>query len=288
MLKTDNKNNIVNLITKYQPLIDDPDIVYKSCQKIWIVFLRKLPDTMTNENRNNVVYSRFAQFRANKLEVYLIVAKDNPNITTDKVYNSTYKKKICYEVGKTITIEDYDTNIDKICSPGIHYFKSIECAYYFDILNLSKFSGLFFSWYPNGVKKHEYFYNEISQLHGKYIEMYESGYIKKICFYDKGLLDGQYTEWYEYKRSFLWLKIYQDKYIECTYNKGRLHGSYFMWYDSGIKWLECTYDNDLLYGKYFKWHPNGKLWIDAIYNDNVRIHFTEFTRRGVILFEQYG
>src|SRR5438128_254473 len=70
--------NITN-IKLIHPCIDEKDCVFKSCDYEWIVVLKKLSDTLTNEDRHCVVDARYAKFRANKLKVMLIFNKLNPN-----------------------------------------------------------------------------------------------------------------------------------------------------------------------------------------------------------------
>ena len=116
-------NNIKALYAKY---IKD-GCVFKTCGNT-IVIMRKLPDTKDNEARQ-VVDHNCAKFRADKLEVVLIFDIFNPTVTYDVAQNSAYTEKIIeYKVGKVVSVDDYEDNIEKVCAPGIHYFNTIDLS----------------------------------------------------------------------------------------------------------------------------------------------------------------
>lgn len=133
-------------------------LFYKSCGE-YIVTLIKLPKTKTNENRLNVINEKTACYRANKMFVYRIEHKTNKGITgTKKVTNTVYpNEKITYEIGKIVEIKNYDENIYKICGRGIHYFKTRECALYFeqDYLEKLKYTGPYTLYDESGQKKED-------------------------------------------------------------------------------------------------------------------------------------
>ncbi len=105
---------------------------YKSCGINWIVKMEKLPDTITNENRKDVVNKLTAKFRANKLKVTDIFNKfDNTKI--NEITNSCFTKQLTYKIGEIVVADNFDPNIDNVCSSGIHYFNSIDPCMFFDI-----------------------------------------------------------------------------------------------------------------------------------------------------------
>jgi hypothetical protein len=114
-----------------------PEIVYKSCQKKWIVTLKTLEDTITNISRPlspiGVADAQHAKFRGNKFMVVRIEDKHDPTITIDSVANSCYaNSKLVYTVGEIVEVPDYDMNLNKICSTGIHFFLSKEAAFQYE------------------------------------------------------------------------------------------------------------------------------------------------------------
>src|SRR5438552_1369387 len=75
---------------KYKHYIDceNPLYVYKMCTSFnnnngklekneWLVIMKKLPDTVTNESRKNAFNCKYAKYRANKLEVIEIINVKN-------------------------------------------------------------------------------------------------------------------------------------------------------------------------------------------------------------------
>src|SRR5437868_2965759 len=101
---------------KYPGSINGPDHLYKSCQKDYIVVLKKLDDSKTNESRKDVVDARYAKFRANKLQVVRIynrVTGEEVNSITNSVYSS---KTLIYTCNEIVEVTDYDEDINKVCS----------------------------------------------------------------------------------------------------------------------------------------------------------------------------
>jgi antitoxin component YwqK of YwqJK toxin-antitoxin module len=178
------------------------DLVYKSCSKEWIVILEKLPDTETNESRSKVKDSRYAKFRADKLKVIDIVHKFDSAKKISEIKNSVYATKtITYSKGKIITVDNFDKNLNTVCAPGIHYFKSRETAHFYELGSPN--NEMYKVWYDNG------------QL---YVE----------CTYKDGKLDGLYKEWLENGQPW----------VDCTYKDGKRVGLYKKWDENGQLFAE--------------------------------------------------
>src|SRR5438128_1956435 len=108
------------------------DHLYKSCQGDYIVVLKKLDDTKTNESRKDIVDPMYAKFRANKLMVVRIYNKHTGE-EVNSIKNSVYHtKKITYTCNEVVEVTNYDGNVDEICSTGIHYFKCEEAAKFYE------------------------------------------------------------------------------------------------------------------------------------------------------------
>lgn len=116
--------------------------IYKfgSCDNFIIIF-EKLFDTVTNESRNNIFNSNYAEYIADKLKVVFIVNKFNPKEFFKIVTHVEFCQSITYSVNEIITNKT---------GYRLHYYNSIEPAYFEDI-NLNNYSGLYMSWFDNGL-----------------------------------------------------------------------------------------------------------------------------------------
>lgn len=122
--------------------------VYKSCYP-YIVGLSIPFDAKTNEMRTNIFDPLYARYRADKLKVHFIVDRSTYTYV-DNVHNTIYpNKRLQYTVGEIIQSDDYDDNIEAIRTKGIHFFKSLECAYYYEI-NTSQYTGILKKWSCDG------------------------------------------------------------------------------------------------------------------------------------------
>jgi hypothetical protein len=107
--------------------------VFKSCGP-YIVVMKKLKDTVTNEDRASVVDPLNAKFRGTHFMVVLIFDKMEPKYTVKQTENTIHlRDKLKYIVGEVVYANDYDHDSSKICAPGIHYFKSLEAAFYYNL-----------------------------------------------------------------------------------------------------------------------------------------------------------
>ena len=59
--------------------------------------------------------------RCNKAEVIEIYNIDG-TIADERIINSSYDSSFTYEVGKTVEVQDFDTNRWEECARGIHFF----------------------------------------------------------------------------------------------------------------------------------------------------------------------
>lgn len=99
---------------------------YKRCGNYIVKLL--IPNfAITNENRNGVKNKFRAKHRTNIAGV--IDIKDLTNQAGPRYVVSTFHKKwLKYELGKVVECLDFDYNLNKICSTGIHYFLNEEQA----------------------------------------------------------------------------------------------------------------------------------------------------------------
>lgn len=132
--------------------IHNPKYVYKSCGE-YIVILKKLETTITNEDRTGIVNRKFAAFRANELMTIFIIHKYDLDRQINHIKNTSYKlKHVVYEIGKITTSENYEFDKDKIFVAGLHYYVSIDPAYYFDLWDVKLYTGQYLEWFSCGNK----------------------------------------------------------------------------------------------------------------------------------------
>lgn len=118
-------------------------------------------DNVTSKNNlfREVYDSEFASYRCSRALIVDIYDK----ITNQQVdhVRSDYDKKFVYIRGRYVYVLDYDTNMNNICTAGIHFYLSKVPAYYHNLIS-SDFSGEYKEWDPDGrpTKKTTY-------LHGK-------------------------------------------------------------------------------------------------------------------------
>src|SRR5579872_6888228 len=132
--KDNNSDNIINKAREYfKDLLQNCEkfivnterhhYVYKKCKPHWLVILKKCQNTITNENRCDVYDDQFAEFRASELKVIAII--NIYTISTIDIITSVFiNKQTIYKVNEYVVADDFDFNIDQICSSGIHYYKS--------------------------------------------------------------------------------------------------------------------------------------------------------------------
>lgn len=200
---------------------------YGVCDMKYFIVMKKLPETTTNEQREDVVDADHAKFRASILQVELIVNIEDINDRPNQILNSHHAHKTMYTVGENIvpSHEFYD-DIDKVCAGGISYFKTIEmaCTYnrhpYTYLRNVDYVEN-WTSWYKNGQKRIEYTY------------------------------DGQFgylTTWHKNG----------EKEEEGKLLMGKLEGRQTAWHKNGQKRSEGEYRDGIMYGYWGFWHRNGQ------------------------------
>ena len=233
--------------------------VFKSCNKEWIVVLKPTLNTKTNERRLGVLDKNYAKFRGDEFMVIDIIHKFDITKKIESIQNSVYRsKRIIYKIGNVARSDDYDCDINKVCSYGIHYFKDPEIAFYYglELTDLKTFGvKIYKKWYDFGPIKEEYRYKGNIQS-GTRQQWYKNGQIMtKFCI-KYGKKDGEYQEWFENGH----------KCIECIYRDGKKDGEYREWFVNGHNSIECTYKDGKLDGHYQTWNvDNGYKHDDCYY-----------------------
>lgn len=229
MISDESFDIVQKLCEKYQ---NDNKYVFKACNNFcniydvrdWLVVMEKCDDTKTNEGRNDVSDAKHAKFRASKLKVIDIINKTHGG-KIDHVINVTdFGKTLMYKVGKIVECDDYDDDLDIVCSRGIHYFKTMITAYYYGSLPSEKHTCKMIEWNCDGSKRFE-------------------------KSYKNDLKDGLWTEWYDNGQ----------KQREGTFKNDEKDGLWTEWYNNGQKCTEVTYINGNKSKTYMAWGPDGQI-----------------------------
>src|SRR5271154_6224414 len=116
---------------KCEKYMQDSKYVYKFCKSAkateWLVIMKKIESTITNEDRINIFGNKCDKFRANVLQVVKIISIHNPNKSIRKLLHiSDHGPITFYQKNKQIIPNKYDPCIENICTNGIHYYRSFE------------------------------------------------------------------------------------------------------------------------------------------------------------------
>ena len=180
-------NRLPEIKKLFAQFIEDSNYVYKRCKDNIIVILEKLNDTYTNEIKK-VNNSKFAKYRANKLKVLCIF--NMYDLTHKLMAWSTYDYNFVYKIGEIVEIKNYDYELESMCTSGIHYFTSIDGAYYYGS-NPNNYTGEWLWYTDDGSVEYCKHY-----VDGKpsYIESYRDGELNGYCaiYFENGniLADG--------------------------------------------------------------------------------------------------
>lgn len=274
---------------------------YKACENDTIVVLIPTSNTVTNEKRN-VKDKRYAKYRGSEFFVENIFFKITPNDPVQKTKSlHYYSNRIVYETGKTISESTFDTNIDIVCSHGIHYFLILETAFSYGLhFPKCKLTGWDRCWHDNGQKSAEHHYvngelNTAFYWHDNGQKSSEHHYVNceidtEFVWYDNGnkqrerqIIDGVH-------KNIIWYENGQKKVEFCYDSKGKKPTNSQSWDCNGILTEESKYHNDdIIAETHTTFHPNGKIKCIRQFNKmSVRQGLTEeWTSDGTKIYEGY-
>jgi antitoxin component YwqK of YwqJK toxin-antitoxin module len=250
-----------------------------------VVITLEIPeDALTNMERSTIRVKDTAKYRTNKAIVVKIEDQKGNKYTSAKSF--VHKdKSLTYTLGETLIIEDYDSDIEKVCSSGIHFFLNKHVAEVYELNKNDIENGLYQLWYDNGEKHIECIFKD-KKLDGFYLACYENGQKAVECTYKDGEKDGFNQVWHENSQKSLEC-TYKDgirvgfsqswhengqKCEECAYKDWKIDGFYQSWYDNGQKSSECTYKYGIIDGLYRSWHENGQKWVECTYKDGEQVN----------------
>ena len=239
--------------------IGDSNVVFKSTKDA-IVVLEKTHITKTNEGRSLGKFgdSRYAKYRANELKVINIFDRYNPSIKKEKTVSSL-RTSFGYKVGTIVKEHEYNDDIEKVCTYGIHYFKTLEAAFYYRIGRYNSVNGVVIKRNSDGKKIEQYFLcgEGIDGVCTRWSGSSNDDYVAAECHYKNDNLDGLYRKWN--KNGGL--------IFHCNYVDDEIHGECQKWYDNGRLKKKSIYEHGKC-GSSEKWHEN------EASIDNVLIHMT--------------
>jgi Family of unknown function (DUF5758)/MORN repeat variant len=200
----------------------------------------------TNENREDVVDALRAKFRTNKACVV-----DIENFQTGvemKEDFSIHNDLFIYKVGKEAIEANYNEDINEVCAPGIHYFKTRKAAK---------------SWWL----KCDHIYRGVRR-DGLHREWHENGRLSEEYSYRAGKLNGIYKRWQKDG----------SPSEECTFKNGIKNGLYKLWHDNGRLCEESNYKDRELDGVYKRWNTNGQLECERYFKNGELIYWSNLTK----------
>lgn len=165
---------------------------FKSCCSTWLVVLEIIDGTITNESRSGVIDDKYAHFRGNVFRVIDIVHKFVKDKQISAIKSSYYneEKRLNYIIGQVV-VSDFNHNLNVTASNGIHYFKTYDAAYQYELDKVR--NGRLMKWNHHGRKLSEQFFRN-NYLHGNYITWYHNGTKRSEQCYQNGVINN-IIEW---------------------------------------------------------------------------------------------
>lgn len=260
-------------------------IGYKTLQDGLICCLEIDPE-LSNLGRTNVVDKNYAKFgcqKATVLSIYTLIIDEITGKTTRQDVlsgSSIYEPDFIYKVGESIYVDDYNPDIESICSEGIHFFLTQEAAYSFSNILTKN------SWYSDGGRRSSCDYDHINDRSTSTI-WYKNGTIRRklnfkghytnvVTYCDKkrisvrknGIYDGKSQAWYGNG---------QLKYDQ-TYKDGKLVGLSKLFYENGQVKIEEFYENGKCFDSRKEFYDDGQLK-NELYFDGFTCKFAKICHR---------
>ena len=167
-----------------------PSYFFNACANITSITTH---DAITNIERKGIVNADTAYHRCNKAKVIKIETMDGIQYDEAVSYHgSSMVKPLLYKVNEMVEVDNYDMDLDKVCSTGIHFFLTKRVAELYGLHSIT--NGFFQSWYDNGQKYCECTHVD-NEFYGLFTIWYENDNKKEECTYKKGVRNGLFTTW---------------------------------------------------------------------------------------------
>ena len=240
-----------------------------SCNQRVVVTLEIPEDALTNIERKNVAVKEYAKHRCNKAKV-LKIEDENGKEYEEAETDHYDKSKLTYKLNQTVYVHRFDTNLETVCSTGIHFFLTKRVAEIYGVTSIP--NGFLQSWYENGQKYCECTFVD-NKCDGLFTTWYDNGNKEEELTYVKGVKNGLHTKWYKNG----------NKKAEVVIENCKMNGLYSEWYSNGQKERERVYENNILNGPYKVWYENGKKKVECTYENGKKIgHHKEWNENGML------
>jgi Family of unknown function (DUF5758) len=165
----------------------------------------------TNEKRDRVYDASRAKFRAKS--AYVVDIEDLQTKEAMKSDHSRADPSFIYRVGEEIKVDNYNEDINEVCTTGIHYFKTKEVAEDWWIRgSRCHKEGLYREWHDNGRLELEFNCKD-GELNGLYRRWYEDGTLSEETHCKDGKREGLHRE-YDWKGTL---------FLEVDYKNGSIY-----------------------------------------------------------------
>lgn len=228
---------------------------YKKCRDGRIVKLLILG--INNENRQGIANALSAKNRCSRAKVIDIYDMNDRSKKLEWA-SGILDEDFIYEINKVVEPDDFNSNLDEVCSDGIHYFLTEEPAYFWDTWRKIR-DGTYKEWHNNGQISKIYNY-KCGILDGLSEEWYPNGQYHVRCSYENGKKNGVFEEWYTTGQI----------YDQSIYKDGKLDGKIEKFHANGVMMKRSTYKNGISDGLCEKWHENGQLAIRFTHKNGKR------------------
>jgi len=224
-------------------------IGYKKAQNNVLVILEIPYDAKHNIDRKNIIDKQYAKYRCSHAKVIDIIDLNN-NTSIDKAYSLHYPIFI-YELGQELICDNFDTNLEKLCSRRIHFFLDKDRA----ILYNTKIEGENKDWHDNGQLARIFFIQN-GLRHGECKSWHDNGQLARLCFYQNDKIQGEYKLWHD------------NGILRCLcfYQNNKNHGEYKEWHNNGQLKYHTYYMDNMMHGEFKSWNNNSQLLIQCSYS----------------------
>jgi antitoxin component YwqK of YwqJK toxin-antitoxin module len=173
------------LVNKYKKYTTNPKYVYKLCKGLhdtnkWIVIMKKLQNTTSDEDRSNIVDTNYAIYRANELQVVRIFNINSLKSIKKITHRDRFNEPTIYIKGNIMC--------------NTYYYKNITAAYHTKSID-ANYTGKWCVYYDNGCKEGEY--NIVNgKYHGIWTKWYSNEKKSEEGYYNHGVKIGHWRSWY--------------------------------------------------------------------------------------------
>ncbi len=171
--------------------LENNKYVFKKCSDYIVILRKPISKFKSNEERKNIVDKNFAKFRGNAFIVEDIIHYKTRKHFKFISHCPLRLSPVLYMVGRWVEPDNFDDDLELVCTHGIHYYLTLEAAFYHGLNQIK--TGTTFGWYSNGSKSYEYNFKD-GKKDGFQMEWCRNGSVLLHSLYNKGKRHGyQYS-----------------------------------------------------------------------------------------------